>query len=758
MKIMLSKALILAVIVLFVGAGVVPSISSDNEINPITKTIYVEAVGTASKTKVNNGSLSGYVTDPYMNPIEKARVRVYFHETYEENYTDSFGYYNVTNIPICYCLKNATASKGGYTTEWVLLAIGENTTNDFILAPLYDVYVDDDADPGWYDATHVRTIQEGIDNATAGDTVFVYNGTYYENVVVDKTLDLIGEDRNSTVIDGSRSGDIVAISTNNVNISSFSIVNGTNGLFLWSCSNNIINKNIIKYNTRIGISLSGSDEENIISNNIIMNNSNAGIKLENTSNFNTIEYNQIIGNGDTVKGGGGILVFASSGPYPYHQDNNTIRNNIIESNKEYGIFIMNGYSSSPTNNSIYHNNFNGNLINSFDGGNNYWDDGHPSGGNYWGDYLGIDEYHGPNQDIPGSDGIGDTPYPISGGSNNDNYPFMCQNGWLNTPPNEPSSPHPKNHKTDVNINADLSWTCSDPDGDPLTYDVYFGTISYPPKVVSNQSGTSYNPGTLNYGEKYYWKIVAHDNHCTWTEGPRWDFTTEAEPNSPPCSPCSPNPSDSETGVTLNPILSVYVCDANLDNLTVKFYNASNDQCIGTDYNVTSGMSASTQWDGLSYNTTYGWYAVADDGEYQTRGPTSGYWEFTTRLEINYPPNKPSKPSGITSGINGVEYSYTSTTTDPDGNQVFYKWDWGDGSYSDWLGPYNSGEEVSASHVWGRGSYDIKVKAKDEHEAESDWSDPLPVTMPKNKAINTPFLQFLENHPYLFPILRLLLEL
>jgi hypothetical protein len=409
----------------------------------------------------------------------------------------------------------------------------------------------------------------------------------------------------------------------------------------------------------------------------------------------------------------------------------------------------------PNDNVIFHNYFINNNPNAYDECANYWDNGYPSGGNYWDDYTGVDNYNGVNQDIPGSDGIGDTPYPISGGSNNDNYPFMCQNGWLNTPPNEPSSPHPKNHKTDVNINADLSWTCSDPDGDPLTYDVYFGTISYPPKVVSNQSGTSYNPGTLNYGEKYYWKIVAHDNHCTWTEGPRWDFTTEAEPNSPPCSPCSPNPSDSETGVTLNPILSVYVCDANLDNLTVKFYNASNDQCIGTDYNVTSGMSASTQWDGLSYNTTYGWYAVADDGEYQTRGPTSGYWEFTTRLEINYPPNKPSKPSGTTSGINGVEYSYTSTTTDPDGNQVFYKWDWGDGSYSDWLGPYNSGEEVSASHVWGRGSYNIKVKAKDEHEAESDWSDPLPITMPKNKAIN-PFILFLERLIERFPILEQIL--
>jgi len=80
-----------------------------------------------------NGSLSGYVNDTFMNPIEGARVRVYFHETYEENYTDSSGYYNVNNIPICYCLKNCTASKSGYTTEWILLSIVENTTYDFVL-------------------------------------------------------------------------------------------------------------------------------------------------------------------------------------------------------------------------------------------------------------------------------------------------------------------------------------------------------------------------------------------------------------------------------------------------------------------------------------------------------------------------------------------------------------------------------------------------------------------------------------------------
>lgn len=89
-----------------------------------------------------------------MNPIEGARVRVYFHGTYEENYSDSSGYYHVTNIPICYCLKNATASKEGYKTEWVLLGINENTTYDFVLTPIdpycYLVIDGTQGDNDWY--------------------------------------------------------------------------------------------------------------------------------------------------------------------------------------------------------------------------------------------------------------------------------------------------------------------------------------------------------------------------------------------------------------------------------------------------------------------------------------------------------------------------------------------------------------------------------------------------------------------------------
>ena len=95
-------------------------------------------------------------------------------------------------------------------------------------------------------------------------------------------------------------------------------------------------------------------------------------------------------------------------------------------------------------------------------------------------------------------------------------------------------------------------------------------------------------------------------------------------------------------------------------------------------------------------------------------------------------------SGETSGKAGEEYTYSASTTDPDGDQVYYKWQWGDkiNETSDLIGPYNSGETADAFHIWNdKGDYNIKVKAKDVHGEESQWSDPLPITLSKNKAIN-----------------------
>ena len=124
------KNIVLVVIIMVIGTSVVPAMVEDAaEDTPIFNTCE----STITLSRCNKGSLSGYVNDTLMNPISGALVRVNFHETYEEDYTDSSGYYHITNIPICYCLKNTTASKVGYNTEWVLLTIGENTRYDFVL-------------------------------------------------------------------------------------------------------------------------------------------------------------------------------------------------------------------------------------------------------------------------------------------------------------------------------------------------------------------------------------------------------------------------------------------------------------------------------------------------------------------------------------------------------------------------------------------------------------------------------------------------
>ncbi len=92
-----------------------------------------------------------------------------------------------------------------------------------------------------------------------------------------------------------------------------------------------------------------------------------------------------------------------------------------------------------------------------------------------------------------------------------------------------------------------------------------------------------------------------------------------------------------------------------------------------------------------------------------------------------PPDTPEKPSGDTVYlVPGVEYTFCTSTHDPDGDPIYYWFDWGDGTDSGWLGPYESGAEVCASHIWdAEGSYDIRVKAADDR-LESDWSEPLAV--------------------------------
>ena len=208
-----------------------------------------------------------------------------------------------------------------------------------------------------------------------------------------------------------RYGIIIQGSSNNRiwgnNVTGNSGLRGTwSAIKVMDSPNNLIHENNIAYNDDHGLHFSQSSN-NIVYENEILNNTN-GIVI--TGSFNiSIFGNEIANNTD------GILVAQAY--------NNSIFENNIKANKKTGVSLEFG----SYNNILYHNNFVDNtqqVYVSMAGG-GVWDDGYPSGGNYWSDYNGTDSYWGEGQTLPGSDMIGDTSYVIIEGLRyKDRYPLM----------------------------------------------------------------------------------------------------------------------------------------------------------------------------------------------------------------------------------------------------------------------------------------------------------------------------------------------
>jgi hypothetical protein len=138
-------------------------------------------------------------------------------------------------------------------------------------------------------------------------------------------------------------------------------------------------------------------------------------------------------------------------------------------------------------------------------------------------------------------------------------------------------------------------------------------------------------------------------------------------------------------------------------------------------------------------------------------PFEAYWADQTAGDIPLFTTEPPLPpeiNGTTNGRAGVEYDYTFVTTDPDDDDVYYYIDWDDGQVEEWIGTFESGEEITVSHTWDeKGEYVIKAKAKDILEAGSDWGT-LEVEMPYNSFTIESFLQKLvERFPRVFLFLQ-----
>jgi len=320
---------------------------------------------------------------------------------------------------------NQTYGGAGYDTPHSIIQTSDGgyaltgDTNSFSGDGSYEVWliklagqgprtwiVDDDGPADFH------TIQEAINAASEGDTVFVRNGTYYEHVVVNRSVSLIGEDEKSTIIDGEGAGNVAKITADDVNMTGFTVQ--MSGGDVWDYS---------------GITLQNCSNVNVFENSMIDN--SWGICLENSTG-NRINENTISRNKRTLGSwGGGVLL--SNGA-----SSNAVVDNIITDNLYNGVFVVssgnsivgntiadNGYVGLRLDSGgsvIYHNNFENNTFHASTNSINTWDDGYPSGGNYWSDYDGADLFGGHYQNVSGSDGIGDIPYVVYG-SNRDNYPL-----------------------------------------------------------------------------------------------------------------------------------------------------------------------------------------------------------------------------------------------------------------------------------------------------------------------------------------------
>lgn len=286
-----------------------------------------------------------------------------------------------------------------------------------------------------------QTIQEAINAASDGQTVEVPAGIYTENVVINKSISMLGEDVTATVIEGSNIGVGIRIEADNVTVKGFTLSSFRSGILVFDCQNVTVTQNVVEDSVDRGILTTRSQHCNISHNRVAGTTQGYGININASKNV-LVEDNAAT---DNYFDGIGLLQSLDC----------VIRGNTVNENKFYGIWV-----DSSSNNSFYHNNlFRNGVQGRSNTAANFWDNGVE--GNYWGDYAGVDEKKGVEQNINGSDGLGDEPYTVDVETQQqDNYPLI----------------HP--HSNQIFMDTDLEppialFTVIPESGILVSYDVFF---------------------------------------------------------------------------------------------------------------------------------------------------------------------------------------------------------------------------------------------------------------------------------------------
>jgi parallel beta-helix repeat protein len=537
---------------------------------------------------------------------------------------------------------------------------GEATGNEIYVDSAFYLTRDGTAENPW------ASIQEAINKADDGDTIYVFGGSYNETLTINKRLNLIGsiDDENTIICKIGRHKYTIEITADFVTLEGFNITDGGNhiisdikgalihvtsdnviiqgnnitdchngwGIYSDSSNGNIINNNRIRQ-VETGVYVSYSDTTDLFNNNI-SNCDDTSVKFLYSDNNRL--YNNLLNN-------------SLYGVYARQCENINISNNVLNENQFYGIGLYQNSGSVIEYNIIESSGSEGihldsidsriirNILNNNQIGINLYASGCEIRNNFVNNSAstGIYAYYGSENNLI---------YLNSFDSNNVNAKEKGNNQWHNESLG--------NYWDDYN------------------------------EIDGDNNGIGDTPYAIPGGgqDKFPLGIFLQ----------------------PPNKPSEESPEDGEDDIGLKPTLKVEVSDPDGDLLDVSFYDASDDSRIGIDYNVVSGGTASTTFT-LGFNTTFAWYTIADDGKQENQ---SDIWFFVTKRcpPENNPPT--ANHGGPYKGeVDQPVVFDGSGSSDSDGEIDFYRWNFGDGT-SEILA-------VSPSHSYpSEGTYEVVLTVID----------------------------------------------
>ena len=560
-----------------------------------------------------------------------------------------------TDVVICFLITASFVSI--YFSEQ-----GAATGNEIYVDSAFHWPRDGTAEHPW------ASIQEAINKADVGDTIYVFGGSYNETLSINKRLTLIGsiDDKNTIIYKIDRHKYTIEITSDFVTLEGFDITDSGNhiisdikgalihvtsnntiiqrnnitdchngwGIYLDSSNGNVIGDNRIRQ-VETGVYVSYSDTNDLI-NNDISNCDDTAVKFYYSENNRL--YNNLLNNN-------------LYGVYARHCQNINISNNILNENQFYGIGLYQNSGSVIEYNTIESNGGEGihldsinskiikNILNNNQIGISLYAPDCEIRNNFVNNSasIGIYSYYGSENNLI---------YLNSFDSNNINARDKGNNQW--------HTESLGNYWDDYN------------------------------EIDGDNNGIGDTPyANLGGGQDKF---------------PLGIFLQ------PPNKPSEESPGDGDDDIGLKPTLKVEVSDPDGDLLEVSFYGASDDRCIGIDYNVVSGGTASTTFT-LAFDMTFAWYAIADDGKQENQ---SDIWFFVTKQRP--PENK--KPTANPGGPYVAELDQIITfdgsgSNDPDGVIDFYRWNFGDGS-SQIL-------SISPKHSYSNpGTYAVTLTVVDNH--------------------------------------------